>query len=282
MTYCTPYLLGLGLSKSRVSLVWVAGPLSGLVMQPVVGIVADRSTSPYGRRRPFMLGGAAVVAAALLVLGWTAEIVALLLPARADRALRAEATVALAVLSIYAVDFAINAVQASCRSLIVDTLPIQKQPLGSAWASRMVAVGSLVGYGVGALDLGSVFGTRLGDTQFKQLTVVSAVALLVAVGVTSWAVEERVLVHDGKERVAGVGGVVEMFKQILATARSLPRRIAAICWVQFWCWIGECSSVCVLFVDRAYLTASRLVPFPVLQHYMDWRDLPKVQRSCRG
>lgn len=39
----------------------------------------------------------------------------------------------LAVLSIYALDFAINAVQASCRSLIVDTLPIPKQQLGSAW-----------------------------------------------------------------------------------------------------------------------------------------------------
>jgi solute carrier family 45, member 1/2/4 len=42
-------------------------------------------------------------------------------------------TIFLAVLSIYAVDFAINAVQASCRSLVVDTLPIPKQQLGSAW-----------------------------------------------------------------------------------------------------------------------------------------------------
>ena len=64
-------------------------------------------------------------------------------------------TIALAVLSIYAVDFAINAgwysahakekkiallmqniVQSSCRSLIVDTLPIAKQQLGSAWGTR--------------------------------------------------------------------------------------------------------------------------------------------------
>ena len=58
----------------------------------------------------------------------------------------------------------------------------------------MVAVGHLVGYGVGALDLGLVFGTLIGDTQFKQLTVIAAVALILAIGVTSWAVEERVLV----------------------------------------------------------------------------------------
>ncbi|KAG9580716.1 hypothetical protein KCV04_g23243, partial [Aureobasidium melanogenum] len=40
MTYCTPYLLQLGLTKSKLSLVWIAGPLSGLIMQPIVGIMA--------------------------------------------------------------------------------------------------------------------------------------------------------------------------------------------------------------------------------------------------
>ncbi|RAL66184.1 hypothetical protein DID88_005856 [Monilinia fructigena] len=87
MTYCTPYLLSLGLTKSKTSLVWIAGPLSGLIMAPLVGAMADRS-----------------------------------------------------------LDFAINAVQWSCRSLIVDTLPIQKQQSGSAWASRMAAMGHLIGY----------------------------------------------------------------------------------------------------------------------------------------
>src|ERR1700737_1067205 len=72
---CTPYLLQLGLTKSRTSLVWIAGPLSGLIMQPIVGVIADRSTSKYGRRRPFMVMGSVVVAACLLVLGWTKELV---------------------------------------------------------------------------------------------------------------------------------------------------------------------------------------------------------------
>jgi solute carrier family 45 protein 1/2/4 len=75
MTYCTPYLLQLGLTKSKLSLVWIAGPLSGLIMQPVVGILADRSKSKYGRRRPVMIGGTVIVTFCLLVLGWTKEIV---------------------------------------------------------------------------------------------------------------------------------------------------------------------------------------------------------------
>lgn len=74
-TDCTPYLLQLGLTKSRTSLVWIAGPLSGLIMQPVVGVLADSSRSKWGRRRPFMIGGALIVGLCLLVLGWTAEIV---------------------------------------------------------------------------------------------------------------------------------------------------------------------------------------------------------------
>ena len=56
-------------------MVWIAGPLSGLIMQPIVGIIADNSRSKWGRRRPFMIGGSVIVALCLLVLGWTAEIV---------------------------------------------------------------------------------------------------------------------------------------------------------------------------------------------------------------
>jgi solute carrier family 45 protein 1/2/4 len=74
---CTPYLLQLGLTKSKTSLVWIAGPLSGLIIQPLIGVIADRSRSKWGRRRPFMIFGSFIVAFCLLVLGWTAEIVAL-------------------------------------------------------------------------------------------------------------------------------------------------------------------------------------------------------------
>lgn len=58
----------------------------------------------------------------------------------------------------------------------------------------MIAVGHLIGYGAGTINLPNVFGTFLGDSQFKQLTVIAAASLAFAVGVTSWAVEERVLV----------------------------------------------------------------------------------------
>ncbi|MCJ1478930.1 hypothetical protein MMC13_007614 [Lambiella insularis] len=100
----------------------------------------------------------------------------------------------------------------------------------------MVGVGHLIGYGAGALNLVKIFGTALGDSQFKQLTVIAALALLFAVGVTSYAVHERVLVSpkDSDTKV----GPLQMFKKIFTTTMHLPKRIQAICWIQFWAWIG--------------------------------------------
>jgi solute carrier family 45 protein 1/2/4 len=238
MTYCTPYLLRLGLTKDKVSLVWLAGPLSGLIMQPIVGILADKSTSPWGRRRPFMFIGTLIVCFSLFILGWTSEVVSVFIT---EKETKSFATIVLAVLSIYGIDFAINAVQASMRSLISDTLPLSKQQAGSAWASRMVAIGGLIGYGFGALDLTKIFGNRLGDSQLKQLIIVAGFMLVCTVSATCWAVTERVLITNGKDEDSqseGPEGVTELFKQIWTTALNLPDRIAAICWVQFWCWIG--------------------------------------------
>lgn len=233
MTYCTPYLLQLGLTKSRTSLVWIAGPLSGLIMQPIVGAIADRSTSRWGRRRPFMIGGSVVVAVCLMVLGWTAEIVELFCRDE-DRA--RSVTILVAVLTIYATDFAINAVQASARSLIVDTLPISKQQQGSAWASRMTGAGHLVGYAVGSLNLEALVGDIGGDSQLKKMALFAALGLLITVGITSWSVEERRLLTNkgqGERR-----GAIETLRLIVDKTLSLPPRIRVICWTVFWSWIG--------------------------------------------
>lgn len=180
-----------------------------------------------------MVGGAIIVAMCLVALGWTAEMVGLFV---SEPELKKSCTVATAVLSIYAVDFAINAVQSSCRSLIVDTLPISKQQLGSAWASRMVAVGALAGYAVGTVDLPGTFGKFFGDTQFKQLCLIAAVFFLSTVCITAWAVEERILISSKDADVKS--GVLRTLGQIIKTALNLPDRIQAICWVQFWAWIG--------------------------------------------
>ncbi|KAM0437736.1 hypothetical protein ACHAPT_002101 [Fusarium lateritium] len=232
MTYCTPYLLNLGLTKSSTSLVWIAGPLSGLIVQPVVGVIADESKSRWGRRRPLMVIGSIIVAVNLLILGFTREIVGWVVT---DDEAAKRPTIILAVLAIYVVDFAINAVMSCAKSLVVDTLPLDKQQSGAAWSSRMSAIGHMIAYGAGAVDLVQIFGTTLGSTQFKQLTVISTVSIIASTALTCWAVTERVLVsskptqHQGRFKV---------FRQIYSTLLHLPPRIQSICWAQFWAWIG--------------------------------------------
>lgn len=157
------------------------------------------------------------------------------------------------------------AVQASGRSLIVDTLPIAKQQAGSAWgiiqalyvylywhlsASRLSNIGNLIGYGIGTVNLPAFWGNWLGATQFKQLCVIASVILSGCCLVTAWATTERVLVTPAwafsfmfvcltqcSDTGKGNGlfqGLVQLFK----TTISLPKRMQAICWAMFWAWIG--------------------------------------------
>ena len=53
----------LGVSDFGVGFVWIAGPVSGLLVQPIVGVVSDHFESRYGRRRPFIVIGTLLVGA---------------------------------------------------------------------------------------------------------------------------------------------------------------------------------------------------------------------------
>lgn len=237
-------------------MIWLAGPLSGLIVQPVIGVVSDQSTAKWGRRRPFMAVGSIIVVAGLLTLSFTREIVSFLLrlddnsgvvPAVTDAVSPPTAhrkmVICLAVFALYITDFAINAVMSCNRSLLVDTLPLEKQQDGAAWASRMAAFGHLVGYAAGAIDLVKMMGPSYGDTQFKKLSSVAALSILITVGITCWAVTERVLLKSalGGPNSAADGvmaKLIKIFRQIWSTLLTLPPRIQAICWAVFWGWIG--------------------------------------------
>ena len=77
-------------------------------------------------------------------------------------------------------------------------------------AARMGAVGHLIGFAIGTVDLHSLWGGWLGATQFKQLCVISAAVLLGTCGLTSWAVTERVLLSARYE-----GDLLDFFEDKL-------------------------------------------------------------------
>ena len=59
----------LGASESTLPLLWLAAPLTGLIVQPVIGHMSDRTWHPFwGRRRPYFLVGALLASAALFAM----------------------------------------------------------------------------------------------------------------------------------------------------------------------------------------------------------------------
>lgn len=80
--------------------------MSGLVVQPIIGVISDEYKSKWGRRRPFIVVGSLLVAGGLLTLGFTKEIVGLFI---SDEGARKILTIVVAVFALYATDFAINA-----------------------------------------------------------------------------------------------------------------------------------------------------------------------------
>lgn len=120
----TPYLLSLGLSKSLMALVWIAGPITGTLVQPYVGMLSDNCRVSWGRRKPFVLGGAAATSLAYMFLAWIREIVGGFLSLfGADPQSDGVKTVIIivAVIWIYVLDVAVNTGLSpiSCSTLVI-------------------------------------------------------------------------------------------------------------------------------------------------------------------
>lgn len=99
------------MSKSLLALVWIAGPLSGTLVQPYVGIMSDNCRLAWGKRKPFMIAGAAATIVSLVALAWAREIVAGILGLfGADAASDGVKVTAItfAILFVYILDFSIN------------------------------------------------------------------------------------------------------------------------------------------------------------------------------
>ncbi|KAI9677440.1 MAG: hypothetical protein M1817_006394 [Caeruleum heppii] len=235
----TPYLLSLGLSKSLMALVWIAGPLSGTLVQPYVGIRSDNCRISWGKRKPFMIGGALATIVSLLALAWTREIVQGFLglfgvDPTSDGT--KNMVIIVAVLFVYVLDFAINTVQAAIRAFIVDGAPTHQQESANAWAGRITGVGNILGYLSGYVRLPAIL-PFFGNTQFQVLCVIACISLGVTVAISSLTIKER---DPRRERPAeaAIGGVVAFFKQVFTSVRRLPPQIRAVCEVQFFAWIG--------------------------------------------
>lgn len=74
LSLLTPYVQLLGIPHAWAAFIWLCGPVSGLFVQPIVGHYSDNCSSRFGRRRPFIAAGAALVAIAVFLIGFAADI----------------------------------------------------------------------------------------------------------------------------------------------------------------------------------------------------------------
>ncbi|RAL06366.1 putative sucrose transporter [Aspergillus ibericus CBS 121593] len=246
----SPYLLSLGMSKALLAFVWIAGPLTGTLVQPYIGIRSDNCRISWGKRKPFMVFGGAILAACLLALAWVREIVGSVLGLLGIDAQAAEAKTAViiaATLLMYCQDFAINTVQAATRAFIVDNAPAHQQETANAWASRHVSAGNIFGFIIGGLDLPKAL-PFLWNTQFKAISVIASVSLAITLSITCSYIEEK---DPRAEPSAYQGpGFISLLQSIKESAHRLPLRIRKVYMIQAAAWFGWFS---FLFYATTYI-----------------------------
>ncbi|HJR72426.1 MAG TPA: MFS transporter [Luteimonas sp.] len=115
----------LGASIDDIPALWIAAPLTGLLVQPIVGYCSDRTWGRLGRRRPYFLAGAIVAALALI-------------------AMPNSPTLWVAAALLWILDAAINVSMGPLRSFVGDQLPSSQRPAGYALQTMFIAAGAVI------------------------------------------------------------------------------------------------------------------------------------------
>ena len=228
------------MSPSLISLVWLSGPISGMFIQPYIGVLSDSCTFRWGRRKTFIVFGTMATSIFMIALPRTGNIVQFAFYSFGGNPMGRTSTGVtqfVAAITIWGLKMSLQPVQCGIRALIVDCCPEDQQYQASAFASRLIGVGSILGYGSGFIDFPSVF-PSLGDTQFQVLCIVCCICLVSTVVLQCTIIHEKKLdhspaTHDGRDL-----GLFGPLKQVFRTVDTMPKRIRTICIVQFFAWLS--------------------------------------------
>ncbi|CAL9071266.1 unnamed protein product [Musa textilis] len=156
LSLLTPYIQTLGIEHAFSSFIWLCGPITGFVVQPCVGIWSDKCHSKYGRRRPFILVGCAMISFAVILIGFSADIGVVLGDTKEHcsnyKGPRWRAA-AVFVFGFWMLDLANNTVQGPARALLADLSgPDQCNSANAIFCSWM-ALGNILGFSSGSSGL---------------------------------------------------------------------------------------------------------------------------------
>ncbi|MCL2581307.1 MAG: MFS transporter [Streptosporangiales bacterium] len=123
-----------GSADKVAALGWVTalGAVAAMISQPLIGALSDRTTSRYGRRHPWILGGAVLAAVALAFLS-------------------GQHTIAGMIVGWMLAQFGLNALQSALNANVPDRVPVRQRGFASGWISLQQTLGVVVGVALVAL-----------------------------------------------------------------------------------------------------------------------------------
>ncbi|KAL3513558.1 hypothetical protein ACH5RR_026275 [Cinchona calisaya] len=250
LSLLTPYVQLLGISHNLAPIIWLCGPISGMLVQPMVGYYSDNCTSRFGRRRPFITAGAGLVAAAVVLIGFAADIGHICGDPLGNSG--KPRAIAIFIVGFAILDIANNMLQGPCRALLADLSDgsARKTRMSYAGYSFFMAVGNVLGYAAGSY---SKLYKLLPFTQTKACDIYCAnlkscflisIALLLALTILALTfVREKAFSGPDPGSEEGNGGgkhhtEVPFFGEIFGALKDLPRPMWILLLVTCLNWIG--------------------------------------------
>src|SRR5881628_234114 len=115
----------LGAKPEQVPILWLAGPVTGLLVQPIIGSMSDRTWNRLGRRRPYFLTGAILASIALFFMPDSGSLW-------------------MAAAMLWILDASINVSMEPFRAFVADKLNIDQRTTGFVMQSFFIGVGAAV------------------------------------------------------------------------------------------------------------------------------------------
>ena len=229
----------LGASPLLFGLIWLAGPFTGMVVQPLIGALSDKTRTVFGRRRPYLLGGALLSALALWALpnsspitNWFASVFHIQLPVWS--------ALLFAAVMIWILDACVNIAQGPYRALVPDVVPQEQHSIANSYISLAIGLGSVFAAGV-APFLKWAFNFEMSiPAQF----IMAAIAFSLGMLWTCITIKEHNSIQEKTTQEEKLN-IIQSLKDFF----GLSPEVAKICWMQFFTWIG---TMCMMIYFTQY------------------------------
>lgn len=215
----------LGADEASMPLLWLAGPMTGLIVQPIVGALSDRTTSRLGRRTPYFLVGAVLCSLALFAMPFSPAL-----------------WVAASLLWI--LDAANNITMEPYRAYVSDRLAEPQQPTGFLVQSAFTGLAQTLSYLAPTIFVLMGMNPDLVDANgIPHITrlafVIGAILSISTIVWSVWRVPELPLTPDERAALrARPSGAGATLRELGAALREMPPAMRQLALAMFFQWYG--------------------------------------------